>query len=190
MQAAQSMRNLAIGNSLLALRKDSRLPRHVCHLADNLLVPVYKSIQSIGYIHLVAERLNQLLRAAQIVPRDARIEMVNGLELQASVEEIQPGGTIHVHGCSEHLLGERLGDTHVRSAHCEVGEGDLDVERGGDGVGDHDEGEAVPGARDGLVDDEVAVPGPEEDLSDELEVAEPPGLAFLRSLAEQKVYPT
>lgn len=115
--------------------------------------------------------------------------MVDSLELQTPVEEVQPRGAIDVHGRAQHLLGEGLGNTQVGGAHREVGEGDLDVERGGDGVGDHDEGEAVPGAGDGLVDNEVAEPGPEEELADDFEVAEPPGLALSGALAEEEVGP-
>lgn len=121
------------------------------------------------------------------MPRDARVQVVDGLELEAAVEEVEPGRAVDVHGGAQHLLREGLGDAHVRGAHGEVGEGDLDVQRGGDGVADEDEGDAVPGARDGLVHYQVAVPRPEEDLADELEVAEPPGLAFLGALAQEDV---
>ena len=53
--------------------------------------------------------------------------MVDGLELQAAVEKVQPGGAVDIHGGAQHFLREGLVDPEVGGAHCEVGERDLDV---------------------------------------------------------------
>lgn len=90
---------------------------------------------------------------------------MDGLELQAAVEEVEPVGTIDIHGGAEHFLGEGLVDAEIGGAHCEVAEGDLQVQGCGDHVADHDEGEAAAYGWDGLVDDAVAKPRPEEDLA-------------------------
>lgn len=112
-----------------------------------------------------------------------------GLELQPTVEEVQPGGTLDVHGGSEHFLGKGLVDAEVGGRHGEVGESDLDVKGRGDHVGDEDERDAAGEGRDGAVEDAVAEPGPEEGLAGELEVAVPPCGALLGGLAEEEVFP-
>lgn len=90
----------------LAFSKDGSLPRNVRHLSYNSLVPVYETIQCIGYIHLVAKFLNQLLCAPQIMARDSRVQVMDSLELKATMEEVEPLGAIDVHGSSQHLLRE------------------------------------------------------------------------------------
>lgn len=123
------------------------------------------------------------------MPRDARVEVVDGLELEAAVEEVQPGGTVDVHRGAEHSLREGLVDAQVRGRHGEVGEGDLHVQRSSDHVGDQDEEDPVPPVRDGAVEHGVAKPCPEEDLPHKLEPAVPPGWPLLGSLAQEKVLP-
>ena len=123
------------------------------------------------------------------MPRDAGEEVVDGLELQAAVDEVQPGGAVDVHGGAQHLLREGLVDAEVGGAHGKVGERDLHVQRGGDHVAEEDEGEARARARDAAVDDAVAEPGPEEGLAGDLEPAVPPRRASLRALPEKEVRP-
>ena len=92
---------------------------------------------------------------------------MNGLELQSSVEEIKPFGTIDIHSRPQHFLRKRLVHAEIGGAHREVAERDLHVQRRRDHVADHDEGETAADGRDGFVDDAVAEPGPEEDLADD-----------------------
>lgn len=92
--------------------------------------------------------------------------MVHGLELQAAVDEIQPLGTIDVHGRAELALGEGLRFAEVGGGGCPVGEGNLRVERHGDDVGDEDEADAEGPGRDGA---------PEEEIAEEVPVAEHEG---------------
>lgn len=75
--------------------------------------------------------------------RDARVQVMDGLELQSAVEEVEPVGRIDIHGRAEHLLGKGLVDAEVGGAHCEVAERDLHVQGRGDHVADQDEGEAA-----------------------------------------------
>ena len=114
---------------------------------------------------------------------------MDGLELQAAVEEVKPGRTFNVHGGAEHLLGEGLVDAKVGGAHRVVAEGDLHVQGHGDGVADQDEDEAVAKGGDAAVEQAVAEPCPEEDVADDFEPSVPPGRALLWALAQQQVFP-
>jgi len=40
-----------------------------------------------------------------------------GLELQAAVDEVEPGRTVDVHGGAEHFLGKRLVDAEIGGRH-------------------------------------------------------------------------
>ena len=99
------------------------------------------------------------------MPRDARVQVMHRLELQAAVEKVEPLGTIDVHGGAKHFLGEGLVHAQVGRAHGEVAEGDLHMQRAGDHVADQDEGEAAASRGDGSVDEEVTEPSPEEELA-------------------------
>jgi hypothetical protein len=97
-----------LSNYLLAFREDSGLPRHFSEATNNFLVPLYKSVQCIWDADIVAEFLDQLLRSSEIMSRHSWKEVVDCLELEATVEEIKPLRTFDVHGRSEHLLWERF----------------------------------------------------------------------------------
>lgn len=122
------------------------------------------------------------------MPRDARIEVVDSLKLQASVEEVQPLGAIHVHGRPQHLLREGFVDSQFCSTHSEVAQGDLNVQNPRDHVTDHDKKPSVAGCGDSLVDDAIAEPRPEEDLASNLEPSVPPSWTFPRSETEQQIF--
>lgn len=121
--------------------------------------------------------------------RDARVQVVDGLELQSAVEEVKPFGTIDIHGRPEHFLGKGLVDAEIRGAHCEVAERDLHVQGRGDHVADHDEGEAAACSGDGFADDAVAEPRPEEDLAGDFEPSMPPRGALSGAKPQQQVFP-
>ena len=112
------------------------------------------------------------------MPRDPRVQMVHSLELQAAVDEVEPGGTVDVHGDAEHFLRERFVHAEVGRRHGEVREGDLHVQRGGDHVRDEDECEAGGPGGDAEVERLVAEPVPEEDVAKKLEGAVPAGGAL------------
>ena len=87
---------------------------------------------------LLAEGDHQLLRLAEVVPRETRPKVVLDLELQSAVEPVHPARARHIHGGLE-LHGEPLvrvivvGAT-VVGVHVEVREADLHVEDACDGV--------------------------------------------------------
>lgn len=116
-------------NSPLALREDSRLSRDIRQPSNDLLVTIYKPIQSIRYLDFVAEILDQLLRLAQIVPRNSWIQVVDRLELQPAMEEVEPLWTVNIHGSTQHLLRKGLMDAEISGAHREVRQSDLDMKR-------------------------------------------------------------
>lgn len=95
-----------LGDCPLALSQDSSLPCYICETTDNLLVSIHKPIQRIWDFDLVTEGLHQLLGPPQIMPRYARVEMMNSLKLQSAVEEVKPRGAVNIHRRSKHLLRE------------------------------------------------------------------------------------
>ncbi|RUP47415.1 hypothetical protein BC936DRAFT_145754 [Jimgerdemannia flammicorona] len=118
---------------------------------------------------LGAELSDVRLAGPQIVPGDAREQVVNDLELQSAVDEVHPLWAVDVHGCAELANNERLVGAHVFHAHAKVGEGDLDVERGGKAIGEEDESNAGRPVRE--EGDEEGVPGEEECHAGKLNVA-------------------
>jgi len=74
--------------------------------ADDFLVPPCKTKNHVRYPDVVAKLLDVLLRPAQVMSRDARVQMVDDLELETAVDEVQPGRTVDVHCRPEHFLSE------------------------------------------------------------------------------------
>lgn len=111
----------ALGDGLATLLHEADLFRDFTKPADDLLVAIIEREDGIGDTSIATELYDELLRATQVVARDPRVEMVNGLELQATVEEIQPCWAVDVHSGTEHLLREGLANTQVGGRHSEVG---------------------------------------------------------------------
>lgn len=111
------------------------------------------------------------------------------LELQTSVQEVEPGRAVHVHGGAQHLLGKGFMHPEVGCRHGEMRQRDLHVQRPRHHVADHDEDEAVPRRRNAPVDGQVAKPVPEEELAEHFEMAVPPGGPFVRAGEEDEVAP-
>lgn len=146
-----------LGHVRLTLRQDLRLARDLLQFTQHHTVALDKAVDQIADLGLGAEVLHECLQAAEIVARDAREEVVDGLELQAAVDEVEPGGAGDVHGGAELALGEGLGGAEVGGGGAPVGEGDLDVQGHGDEVGgQEEEGARVPGG-DGAVEEDVEV---------------------------------
>ena len=182
-------KHAVLGTRLSAVLENGRLPGHVAELANDLLVPTQKRKHGVRNVDVGAELLDETLGLAQVVPRHPREQVVHGLELEPAMEEVEPLGAVDVHGRAQHLLGERLVDAQVGGRHGVVGEGDLDVERGGDHVRDEDEEHAARPGGDVCVDDAVAEPRPEKDLAHHLEPAVPPGRAVLGATTKDEVLP-
>ena len=169
-------------DSLLALSQNSGLSSDLAQLTDDCLVAIDKTHQCIRNVDVAAKLLHKLLRGAQVVARNARVKMVDGLKLQASMEEVQPLRTINIHSGAQHLLRERLVWPMIHRAHGEVRQSDLHMKWHGHHVADHDIHEAIPVGRNGLVEDKVSEPVPEKDLPNALEPSSPPGWPLCWSL--------
>jgi hypothetical protein len=126
----------------LARHHDLDLLRDIAQPTQDHPIPIAEPEDRVFDPDVLAEVLDGRLHAAQVVARDAREEVVHGLELEAAVYEVELSGAVDVHGGAELLLGERLGGAEVRGGHAEVGERDLNVQRHGDDVRDQHEGDA------------------------------------------------
>lgn len=170
-------------NAPLTLGQDPRLLRNLTQVSNHHFVALLKPIQCVRNAHVLAKLHDHLLTFPQIVSRYAWIQVMHGLKLQSAVKEIQPRRTVDVHRGAKHALREGFGDAQVSRAHGEVGERDLNVDRCGDHVTDHDEDESIPGCWYGSVDSEIAEPVPEEELSGDLQIPMPPCRSLSRPLA-------
>lgn len=176
-------------NRLATLLHETDLLRHFSKPTDNLLISIVEGKDSVGNTGVATKLQNILLGTSEVVARHARVEVVDRLELEATVEEVQPGRAIHVHGRTQHLLGEGFVDAQVGGGHGEVGQCDLHMQGRGHNVGHHEEDEAATPVGNRLVQHEVDVPVPEEHLAGDLEIDVPPGGSLLRGLAFQQVLP-
>lgn len=172
-------------NRLAALFHKADLLRHVTEPADDLLVSIIESEDGVRNTSLLAELQNILLSATQVVAGHARVQVVDSLKLQATVEEVQPGRTVNIHSRSEHLLGERFVNTHISSRHGKMGERDLDVQRRGYDVRNQQVDESALPVGDRLVHYTVDEPIPKKSLTSELKPHMPPGGSFSRGLTLQ-----
>ena len=173
----------------LTLGEDPCLLGHITEAADDFFVAISETIDGIRDTNVFAKLHDELLRATQVVARDSRIQVVDCLELKPSVEEVEPLRTVDVHCCAKHSLREGLGDAEIGSAHGEVTEGDLHMDRHGHCVTDQEKGKAIPAGRDAFVHDAITEPGPEEDLTGQFEPPVPPRWAFLGAETKDDVFP-
>ena len=179
----------ALGDAPLASSQNLSLSSNIPQTSNDFLVSIVEAIDSVGNTHIIAELLDKLLSSAQVVARHARIQVVDGLELKTTVEEVKPLRTVNIHGRAKHTLGERLVDTEISGAHGEVAECDLNVKGHRDGVTDHDESETAPAIGNALVQDLVAEPVPEEKLAGNLKPAMPPCRTFARTKTKDEILP-
>lgn len=105
---------------LPTLLQDTDLFRNIPKPPNDLLVTIEERENSIWDTRITTELKNKLLRATQIVSRNTRVQMVDGLKLQTTVEKIKPCRAVHVHGCAEHFLGKGLVHAQVSCGHGEV----------------------------------------------------------------------
>ncbi|RUP47562.1 hypothetical protein BC936DRAFT_145585 [Jimgerdemannia flammicorona] len=145
------------------------LIRHVLECLEHDPVPLGEGVDMVRESMFSAELLHIRLALSQIMPGNTRKQMVNNLELQAAVDEIHPLRAVDVHSSTELANDKWLVRPHVLHRHAKVRESDLDVERGGEAVGDQDKGEAsLPVGEEG---NEEWIPGEEECHAGELNVA-------------------
>lgn len=103
----------SLGNGFATFLHKAYLLRNLAQSADNLLVSIVEREYGIRNTSVTAKLENELLRTTEIVAGDTRVEMMDSLELQASVEKVEPCWAVDVHGGAEHLLRERFADSEV-----------------------------------------------------------------------------
>lgn len=98
---------------ILAFHQNLDLFCDLLESAEHLLVSVCEVVDSVWDVGLLAEFLDKCLCLSQVVSRDSGEQVVYSLELQSTVDEVQPSGAVDIHGSSQLPLGERLGLTNV-----------------------------------------------------------------------------
>lgn len=101
----------SLGNRFAALLHEADLLCDITETADNLFISIVERENRIWDTSVSAEFQNLLLGATQVVARHAWVQMVDGLELQTSMEEIEPCWAVDVHSGAKHLLREGLADS-------------------------------------------------------------------------------
>ena len=170
-----------------AFLQDPDLFRNIAKSSNDFLVAINKRENGIRNAGVTTELKDKLLGATEVVTRDTRVEVMDGLELKTAMEEIQPCRAVHIHCGTQHLLGKRLLDTQIGSGHGKVGEGNLHMQWGCHHVGDENEKHPISCIRNRPVDNAVAKPYPEENLASDLKPAMPPGRAPFGSLVAKEV---
>lgn len=162
---------------LLTVDQDSDLIADLVHSIKHLLVAINEFQDGIGDARVGTELLHHGLRFSEIMSRNAREQMMNGLELKTTVNEVQPGRAVDVHGSAELALGERLVLAQIGRGHPPVRECDLNMQRHGDDVGNQDEGDANGPCRQCAPEEHVAKQEPVAGHEDYLGGTNPPGFA-------------
>lgn len=165
---------------------------HLCHLVEprqDHLVAINKALVVISDPCLFAELNDKTLCLAEVMPGQSREEMVDSLELEATVKKIEPLGAVHIQGGAELALGEGLGWAQVGSGHSPVGEGDLDMQQDRDRMGQQNEGHTGWPVRQGAPDERITKQSPVARHEDDLEPSRPPCGSKLRSARRKKVEP-
>ena len=106
-------KDTCLRNGFTTFLHKAHLLRNFAQPADDLLVSIVEREDGIGDTSVTAKFENELLRTTEIVAGDARVKMMDGLELQASMEEVEPGRAVNVHGRAKHFLGERFANSEV-----------------------------------------------------------------------------
>ena len=137
-----------LGHVFLALDKNFDLLADFAQTPQNLLVAIHKTKAFVFDPSFGAKFTDQDLQSSQVVSRDSREEMMNSLELEPTMNKVQPSRAIHIHRRSQLSLRKGLARTEVSRRHAPVGECDLDVERHGDNMRYEDKHDAQSPCRD------------------------------------------
>lgn len=168
----------SLSHVLLALDHDVHLFTNLLQATKDLGVAIRKVKNGVRNVGVVTELADQSLDLAEVVAGHTWEQMVNSLELQTAVNKVQPGGTVDIHGGAQLALGERLGLAQVRVGHAPVRQGDLDVQRHGDDVGDEDKDDTVGPGRDRPPHQTVAEQEPVAGHAEDLGRLDPPSSAL------------
>lgn len=78
--------------------------RDIPKFANYFLVAVIKGENGVGYASIATEVDHEFLGTTQVVTGNARVEVVDSLELQSTMEEVEPCRAVDIHGGAQHLL--------------------------------------------------------------------------------------
>lgn len=101
------------GNGLATFLHEAHLFRYFTQTADNLFVSIVEREDRVRDTSITTEFKNEFLCATKVMAGNARVEVVDGLELQASMEEIEPSWAVDIHSGAKHFLRERLANSEV-----------------------------------------------------------------------------
>jgi hypothetical protein len=177
------------GHVLLTLDKDLDHFTNFLQSGKDNLVALDKAVALVLDGGLVAEFSDKNLQLAQIVAGHTREHVVAGLELKASVEKVQPSRAFDIHGGAELALGEALGWAKVGGRHTPVAEGDLDVQKHGDAVGNEDKSNSDGPGGESAPQKSVAKDGPVASHEGNLNRAGPPSRAKVGGTGGHEVEP-
>lgn len=104
-----------VSDGLSTLLHHTQLLGHVTEPADDLFISIVESKDCIWDAGFFAECQDILLSLAKVVAWHAWVKVMDRLELQTTVEEVEPGGTVDIHGSAEHFLGKGLINSQVGS---------------------------------------------------------------------------
>lgn len=83
---------------LLALNQHLYLLGNLPKASQDLPITVFKAIDLILNANFFSKLLDPALEFAQIMSRDTREEVMDGLELETTVDPVEPGRAVDVHG--------------------------------------------------------------------------------------------
>lgn len=160
----------------MAIDQDLDLFTNVVEPAQDLLVALDKGEDGVGNAGFAAKLPGEDLGLAEVVAGKSREQVVDGLELETTVDKVEPGGAVDVHGGTELALREGLGLAQVGVGRSPVGEGDLNVQRHGDNVRNQHKADAGGPVGEGLPEKTVAEEEPVATHENNLSGTDPPGL--------------
>ena len=102
---------MATFNQILCSNLSAFLPQlhligDLAKSANDFLVAMCKCEYHVWNSNIVAELFHVLLRPTQVVPREAREQMMHNLEIETAMHEVQPRRAINIHSRPYHLLGK------------------------------------------------------------------------------------
>lgn len=132
----------SLSHILLTLHKRIDHLSHLVKFTQHNTIPVHKPMNLVAQLRLGAKVADKSLNLPKIMSRHPRKKVMHGLELQTTVQEIQPGRAIDIHGSTELALRERLSGAEISGRHAPVRQGDLHVQEHGGDVGEENKGDA------------------------------------------------
>lgn len=127
------------GHMFLTLDYQLQLSGHFAEFAKDVFVSRHKPQPLVLDTCFVAETDDQLLQSSKVVTWYAREQVVYGLELQATMDKIEPRRALDVHCGSKLMLGEAFRFAEVTGRHRPMRQRDLHMQGHRDDMGDQHE---------------------------------------------------